>query len=156
MEYWYCVVQPSLLSGLLFWISFIIQEQWNRCVWGFVSEKFAWPNPLQMSEEILKATNGDLLSEDGVFTVSFHERWWIDYTGRTAKTLQKGKIKSRKVKHHMKRESLWWYLNFSKNIPKKKKRVLLEVQLSEYCNCNELYITYTRPAKSWINSCAEV
>lgn len=73
-----------------------------------------WRNP--------RVSNGGPLTEGGVFTVYFHKWWWANHVGISAKTLQKGKIKSRKVKHHMKRESLWWYLNFFKEHTKGKKK----------------------------------
>ena len=93
-----------------------------------------------MSEEILRATNGGLVLEDKIFTVCFHDDSEQIRQEEEQKTLQNANTRPRKVKHPMRRESLWCYLNFSKNILMEKNPVLLEVQLSHYHNCNELYI----------------
>lgn len=138
----YCLTQTSFST-------FILSPYWNNET--DVSEKFASPDTLQIPQENPRDTNGGVLS-GLVYSLSLFMND-DELITQSAKILWKCKIKTRKFKHHRKKQRLWQYLNSSKNMPKKD-RVLLENELSEYHNYYKLYITC--PAINWIHNFAEV
>lgn len=104
-----------------------------------VSEKFAWPNPLKRNPKSHKWRPG----VRGWNIHSFFPWWqWIDHAEEVQKALQNSKIKSRKIKSHIKEKVYGNIQIFQRMYQWKKNPLLLEVKFFGYHDCKELYIVY--------------